>query len=114
MKVALETLLSSAPYLKDLAERHADWFAAARKLSPDIALAAVLDQVGKAGQSVATEDEIGRELRIAKGRVALLAAVSEVEGRWSTAQSTPARAIDCRMNSGGVVISWRLGGRNER
>lgn len=106
MKVALETLLSSAPYLKDLAERHAGWFAAARKLSPDIALAAVLDQVAKAGQSAATEDEIGRELRIAKGRVALLAAVSEVEGRWTTAQSTAALSdlADAALEAGLEVL----------
>lgn len=106
MKVALETLLSSAPYLRDLAERHADWFAAARKLSPDVALAAVLDQVTKAGQSAATEDEIGRELRIAKGRVALLAAVSEVEGRWTTAQSTAALSdlADAALDAGLEVL----------
>ncbi len=106
MKVALETLLSSAPYLRDLAERHVDWFAAARRLSPDIALAAVLDQVAKAGQSAATEDEIGRELRIAKGRVALLAAVSEVEGRWTTAQSTAALSdlADAALEAGLEVL----------
>jgi len=90
MKVALQTLFDSAPYLSDLAGRHAEWFVASRDLSPDIALAAVLDQVRRAGDTAATEEEIGRELRIAKGRVALLAAVSEVEGGWTTAQSTAA------------------------
>jgi glutamate-ammonia-ligase adenylyltransferase len=106
MKVALETLLASAPYLKDLADRHADWFAAALRLSPDTALAAVLDQVAKAGQAAMTEDEIGRELRIAKGRVALLAAVSEVEGRWTTAQSTAALSdlADAALDAGLEVL----------
>lgn len=106
MKVALETLLASAPYLKDLADRHADWFAAALRLSPDTALAAVLDQVAKAGQGAASEDEIGRELRIAKGRVALLAAVSEVEGRWTTAQSTAALSdlADAALDAGLEVL----------
>jgi len=90
MSVSLETLFESAPYLKGLAERHADWFVASRAISPDTALQTVLLGVKRAGESAADEAEIGRELRIAKGRVALLAAVSEVEGSWTTAQSTAA------------------------
>jgi glutamate-ammonia-ligase adenylyltransferase len=90
MTVSLETLFQFAPYLQGLAERHADWFTACRAVSPDTALQTVLLGVQRAGESAADEAEIGRELRIAKGRVALLAAVSEVEGRWTTAQSTAA------------------------
>jgi glutamate-ammonia-ligase adenylyltransferase len=90
MTVLLETLLQSAPYLNGLAERHADWFAASRAISPDTALQTVLLGVKRAGETAADEAEISRELRLAKGRVALLAAVSEVEGRWTTAQSTAA------------------------
>jgi glutamate-ammonia-ligase adenylyltransferase len=90
MTVTLETLLNAAPYLQELAERHADWFAAARAISPDTALQTLLLGVKRAGETAADEAEIGRELRIAKGRVALLAAVSEVEGKWTTAQSTAA------------------------
>ncbi|RYE72775.1 MAG: glutamine-synthetase adenylyltransferase, partial [Hyphomicrobiales bacterium] len=88
--VSLETLLHSAPYLEGLAERHADWFAASRAISPDTALQTVLHGLKRLGETAADEVEIGRELRIAKGRVALLAAVSEVEGSWTTAQSTAA------------------------
>jgi glutamate-ammonia-ligase adenylyltransferase len=90
MTVSLDTLLELAPYLKGLAERHADWFAASRAISPDIALQTVLLGVKRAGESAADEAEVSRELRIAKGRVALLAAVAEVEGNWTTAQSTAA------------------------
>jgi len=90
MTVSLDTLLESAPYLAGLAERHADWFAASRAISADTALQTVLLGVKRAGESAADEAGIGRELRIAKGRVALLAAVSEVEGSWTTAQSTAA------------------------
>jgi len=90
MTVSLETLLQSAPYLDGLAERHADWFAASRAISPDTALQTVLLGVKRAGETAADEADISRELRIAKGRVALLAAVSEVEGSWTTAQSTAA------------------------
>ena len=106
MTVARATLLDSAPYLKELAERHADWFAAATAQSPDAALAAVLDGVRTAGDVAATDEEIGRELRIAKGRVALLAAVSEVEGRWTTAQSTAALSdlADAALDAGLEVL----------
>jgi glutamate-ammonia-ligase adenylyltransferase len=90
MSVSLETLFESAPYLKGLAERHAEWFAASRAISPDTAMQTVLHGLKRAGETAADEAEIGRELRIAKGRVALLAAVSEVEGSWTTAQSTAA------------------------
>ncbi len=90
MTVSLEALLESAPYLNGLAERHAEWFAASRAISPDTALQTVLLGVKRAGETAADEAEISRELRIAKGRVALLAAVSEVEGNWTTAQSTAA------------------------
>ncbi len=106
MTVTLTKLLDSAPYLKDLAERHADWFAATRTISPDTALATVLDGVRAAGETVETEDDISRELRIAKGRVALLAAVSEVEGRWTTAQSTAALSdlADAALHAGLEVL----------
>ena len=90
MTVSLDTLLHAAPYLAGLAERHADWFAASRAISPDAALQTVLLGVKRAGESAVDEAEISRELRIAKSRVALLAAVSEVEGNWTTAQSTAA------------------------
>ena len=90
MTVSLEALLESAPYLNGLAERHAEWFAASRAISPDTALQTVLLGVKRAGETAADEAEISRELRIAKGRVALLAAVSEVEGNWTTSQSTAA------------------------
>ncbi len=90
MTVSLDTLLELAPYLKGLAERHADWFVASRAISPDTALQTVLLGVKRAGETATDEAGISREVRIAKGRVALLAAVSEVEGRWTTAQSTAA------------------------
>ena len=105
MSVALETLLSSAPYLAELATRHADWFAAAR-MTPDAALSGVLAEVAAAGRDAPSEDEIGRVLRSAKGRVALLAGVSEVEGRWTTAQSTAALSdlADAALDAGLTVL----------
>lgn len=88
MTVALETLLGSAPYLAELARKHADWFAAADRIAPDVALKLALEQVREAGRTAMTEAELAPVLRTAKGRIALLAAVSETSGKWTTAQST--------------------------
>lgn len=91
MPQSLDILLADAPYLRDLAERHSDWFAAARATSPDDAMAATLAEVNLSGQGAAADDaELNAALRQAKERVALLAASAEVTGRWTTAQSTAA------------------------
>jgi glutamate-ammonia-ligase adenylyltransferase len=106
MKVDLDTLLDSAPYLRELADRHAEWFAAALELSPDSVLAEVLDGVRHAGTTAASEEDVGRDLRVAKGRVALLAAVSEVGGKWTPAQSTAALSdlADAALHAGLEVL----------
>ena len=91
MSVSLETLLASAPYLADLATRHAEWFAAARQNNPDIILEATLAQVRDRGEGGASnEAELSFDLRIAKEWIALLAAIAETSGQWSTAQATAA------------------------
>ena len=111
MTVPLAAILDSAPYLKELAERHADWFAAAREQEPDAVLADVLAAVRSAGETLAEDEDIGRELRIAKGRVALVAAVSEIEGRWTTAQSTAALSdlADAALHAGLDVLLRQRG-----
>ena len=89
MPVPLDSLLAAAPYLRELHERHGGWLAEALA-APDDALARELAAVAVAGRSAADEPEIAAALRLAKGRVALLAAVAEVGGRWTTAASTAA------------------------
>ncbi|MHB1101365.1 MAG: bifunctional [glutamine synthetase] adenylyltransferase/[glutamine synthetase]-adenylyl-L-tyrosine phosphorylase [Devosia sp.] len=115
MPIPLDTLLASAPYLAELAQRHADWFAAAQKLKPDIALAAVLAHVAEAGRSSQTEDEISKALRVAKGCVALLAAVAETGGSWTTAQSTAALAdlADVALDASLNVLMRRAAARGD-
>jgi [glutamine synthetase] adenylyltransferase / [glutamine synthetase]-adenylyl-L-tyrosine phosphorylase len=89
MPVSLQVLLSSAPYVADLHSRHGEWLAGALA-DPDQALASVLLDLEATRLLAASEEIAGRELREAKGKVALLAAVSEVTGLWATAQSTAA------------------------
>ncbi|RYE82201.1 MAG: bifunctional [glutamine synthetase] adenylyltransferase/[glutamine synthetase]-adenylyl-L-tyrosine phosphorylase, partial [Hyphomicrobiales bacterium] len=115
MTVSLETLLASAPYLAELAARHAEWFEAAQKVAPDAALAAVLDEVRDAGHAAADEAAISRHLRLAKGRIALLAAAAEVTGRWSTAQSTAALSdlADVALDAGLEFLMRKAGEKGD-
>ena len=115
MSVPLDTLLASAPYLADLAQRHAEWFASARTLPPDAALAAVLAEVAEAGRTSQTEEEVGKALRIGKGRVALLAAASETGGSWTTAQSTAALAdlADTALDAGLNLLMRRAAAKGD-
>ena len=105
MTVSVATLLDAAPYLADLAARHADWFAAAR-LAPDVAFDAVLAELARAGADGSGEESVARALRLAKGRIALLAAVAEVEGRWTTERSTAALSdlADAALDAGLEVL----------
>lgn len=85
----LGTLLQSAPYLLELARTHADWLADALERGPDTVFAELLVSVAEAGIT-ADEAGLGQTLRIAKGRTALLAAVAETGGVWTTARATEA------------------------
>ena len=115
MSVPLDTLLARAPYLAELAQRHAGWFATARGLEPDAALAEVLAAEAEAGRTSQTEEEIGKALRIGKGRTALLAAASETAGNWTTAQSTAALAdlADLALDAGLDVLMRRAAARGD-
>ena len=85
----LGTLLESAPYLLDLAREHADWLAGVLEGDAEAAFAALLADVAAAGRG-ADETELARVLRMAKGRTALLAAIAETGGAWTTARATEA------------------------
>ena len=87
---ALGPLLGAAPYLFELAQRHADWLAGVLASDAETALAAELGDLAEAGRSYADETELAIRLRRAKGRVALLAAVAETGRAWTTARATEA------------------------
>jgi len=101
---ALGPLLEMAPYLLDLATAHADWLAQALADSADGAFIDIIDGITAAGRSATTEAELGQVLRLAKGRTALLAAIAETGGAWTTAQATAAlsdladAALDAALN----------------
>ncbi len=85
----LDTLFAAAPYLGELNGRHGDWLAGVLDQA-DAALREVLAEVERAGKEAETPESVGRAMRFAKQRIALLAAAAEVSGRWTTAQSTAA------------------------
>lgn len=85
----LGPLLEAAPYLLDLARQHASWLANALRRDADTAFATLLADIEVAG-STADEAALGQMLRAAKGQTALLAAVAETGGVWTTARATEA------------------------
>ena len=86
----LPLLLAEAPYLLELARAHADWLAGALIADADEALAAELMELREAGRTLVDEPAVAAVLRRGKARIALLAAVAEVGGAWTTARSTAA------------------------
>ncbi len=86
---ALGPLLEVAPYLLDLARQHAGWLAETLADDPDKAFAELMTRISAAGLSD-DENALAQVLREAKGRTALLAAVAETGGVWTTARATEA------------------------
>ncbi|MEO5806049.1 bifunctional [glutamine synthetase] adenylyltransferase/[glutamine synthetase]-adenylyl-L-tyrosine phosphorylase [Devosia sp.] len=101
---ALGPLLETAPYLLNLAKANAPWLAETLLGDADTAFAAVIASVVTAGKTASDEAALSPVLRIAKGRTALLAAIAETGGAWTTAQSTAAlsdladAALDAALN----------------
>ncbi|WIY53693.1 bifunctional [glutamine synthetase] adenylyltransferase/[glutamine synthetase]-adenylyl-L-tyrosine phosphorylase [Devosia sp. YIM 151766] len=85
----LGPLLESAPYLLGLARDHASWLTQVLAGDVDTVFADLLAATAGAGR-LDDEAAVGRALRVAKGQTALLAAVAETGGRWSTARATEA------------------------
>lgn len=85
----LGPLLQSAPYLLSLAKTHAAWLTGALESNADQAFTDLLAEVEGAGLD-GDELAVSLALRRAKGRTALLAAVAETSGVWTTARATEA------------------------
>ncbi|HEY8577610.1 MAG TPA: bifunctional [glutamine synthetase] adenylyltransferase/[glutamine synthetase]-adenylyl-L-tyrosine phosphorylase [Devosia sp.] len=103
-RAALGPLLEAAPYLLGLAQENADWLVATLGGNADDAFADILDAVERQGGTAIDEAALAPVLRISKGRTALLAAVAETGGAWTTAQATAAlsdladAALDAALN----------------
>jgi glutamate-ammonia-ligase adenylyltransferase len=86
---AIGPLLEAAPYLLDLTRTHGPWLVEALDAGPDRAFADLIADVARTGRE---DDEAttALALRRAKGRTALLAAIAETGGAWTTARATEA------------------------
>ena len=100
----LGPLLESAPYLLALAQDNVAWLAETLADSADGAFTDIIDGVDALGRTAPDEEALAPALRIAKGRTALLAALAETGGAWTTAQATAAlsdladAALDASLN----------------
>jgi glutamate-ammonia-ligase adenylyltransferase len=83
-----------SPYIKDLLRRQGDWLHSALQGDPQAALDAVLSAV-----ETATLPSLAKDLRVAKARVALLAALADLGGVWDTMTVTRALTVfaDCAL-----------------
>ena len=79
----LSAIGGNSPFLFDLALREpAVLLDAMAGRGPDAALAEALESLRRPGAADAKRDAVGAALRVAKRRVALLAAVADLSGRW--------------------------------
>lgn len=74
-----------SPYLKDLLHKQGAWWRGAVEMAPQMALAGVLQ-----GLDSASLASLPADLRIAKARIALLAAMADLGGVWDTMAVTHA------------------------
>ncbi|WP_196259194.1 bifunctional [glutamine synthetase] adenylyltransferase/[glutamine synthetase]-adenylyl-L-tyrosine phosphorylase [Pelagibacterium limicola] len=86
----LGPIFETAPYLRDLALRHAEWFGAALAADPKETMAATLADMRAAGTECADEPALMARLRIGKARGALLSAVTEIGKVWTARETTRA------------------------
>ncbi|MCD7059519.1 bifunctional [glutamine synthetase] adenylyltransferase/[glutamine synthetase]-adenylyl-L-tyrosine phosphorylase [Pelagibacterium xiamenense] len=86
----LAPILATAPYLNELAVRHAGWLADILSTAPEPAFESILAEMARAGREAETEADLGKALRIGKARGALLAAVAELGGVWTARETTRA------------------------
>ncbi|NJM82612.1 MAG: glutamine-synthetase adenylyltransferase, partial [Tabrizicola sp.] len=81
----LSATAGCSPYLKGLMQREADWLETAFQTSPEEALHRLLDELAPV-----PVDGLAVALRIAKRRVALLAALADLGGLWPLEKVTGA------------------------
>lgn len=89
---SLKLLLNNAPYIYDLSCKNSEWLINTLTQNPDRILGETLQDLTALGAELTPRQDLSAALRLAKSRVALLAAFSEVSGAWSPAVSTASLA----------------------
>lgn len=83
-KDALAPVFARAPFLAETARQNAQWLASALETTPEKAFEDLRAAAEKAASADAPEGHLGETLRRTKARFALLAAILECGGIWST------------------------------
>ncbi len=86
----LRPLLSGAPYLAALAEKFPGFLVAVFKKNPEAVLADILETLSETAIVELSEASLAKAMRLAKSKSALLAAIAETGGVWTTAQASKA------------------------
>ncbi len=85
----LAPLLACSPFLAGCARAHADWLGQILGAPADGSFAALLDET-RAAAEAGEEAGLSRSLRITRSRLALLVALAETGGAWTTQRATEA------------------------
>lgn len=88
----LNQIFNSAPYLFDIAQKNTPYLIQIVNGDPDALFQKIQTVLGNAGQTFTDEPQLSEVLRTAKSQTALLAAIAEISGVWTPAQSTAALA----------------------
>ncbi|VAW19515.1 Glutamate-ammonia-ligase adenylyltransferase [hydrothermal vent metagenome] len=86
----LAPLLTTAPYLAALAEKFSDFLVRILQENPDTLMTEILRELAQGAISETDEAILARAMRQTKSKIALLAAIAETSGVWTTAQASKA------------------------
>lgn len=78
----IAAMAGNSPFLARLIDRHAGLLCDILRGSPDAILDDELAALARQGENAGTSDRLMRELRLRRGRLALLAAAADIAGAW--------------------------------
>ncbi len=90
IRVLIDAIAASSPYLWDLVRADADRLVALLGSAPDARLTALLTETAQAVGASASEDDVMRLLRLMKAEAALLVALADIGGVWDVMRVTRA------------------------
>ena len=114
-KRLLSALFGNSAFLGSLVSREADFFLQLLDQGPDSCLAQVLRGLREPLAATTRQEQVSKELRIAKRRVALLTAVADISGFWSLDQITRALSdlADAALDRTLAVLLQQLAERDQ-
>ncbi len=90
LRQLLACLFGNSPFLTQCAVRDPDWLRVIVEQSPDDAVDQIMTSLAEGRRADIDTGQVGRELRIAKRRLALAVAVADIAGVWPLERVTAA------------------------